>query len=229
MTYPTLVAGRWKKTTIGLLAAASLSGCGDELVSPHHGGHVPHDGDPWTTVVEREFAVENLAFVRIVDFVGEIRYRTGAPGIVRVVATERARSASDVARIRLAMGPRGSGFEIVAENPENVNDASVDLEILAPPGATPLIDAGVGAIDYRGRPTGSCRLAVGVGSVTATLVGSVNVVVDLGVGIGSIVLGLPLDDVVSVGPNRIEGRIGTGADGSLQVRAGVGDISLSRP
>jgi hypothetical protein len=67
------------------------------------------------------------------------------------------------------------------------------------PCARPQIATGVGDITYQGRPKGRCCFATAVGSVILRLPHTVNIMVDLVTGVGSIVFEFPVDGEIGLG------------------------------
>jgi hypothetical protein len=205
-----------------------VAGCDDNPVSPIDGSRPGIEDNRFTDVTEDRFTVDSAATVRVYDFVGRVTYRIGEAGTVRVVVTKRVAFRSDLDRIEVQMTAHPAGLDIRAENPVNLQRASVDLEITAPADAIPQVNLGVGEIDYRGSPRGTCRFRTGVGSIRLGLRADVNITVNLSAGVGSISLGIPVDGVISYHPSVVRGRIGHGGEGYLHANAGVGSIYLSR-
>jgi hypothetical protein len=222
-TYRAFSAGNLRVVVLIVCFVVPIVGCYESPTSPCHSCWDDH-----TAVVEREFTVDYGATVWVDDFVGRVTYRTGGAGTVRVVATKRAERRSDLDCIALSMNKRAGGVDIRAENPEDIHDASVDLEITAPADATPRMDVGVGDIEYRGRPRGACRFATSVGSVRLRLPTDVSITVELSAAVGSIFLDFAIDGVVTSHPSYVNGRIGRGDDGDVCASTSVGNISLIR-
>jgi len=218
-------ASRLVLAALCTLLLVALAACDEDPVSPHRHGW---SGDGQTSdVLEREFSVAAGATIRVNDFVGEVEYRTGAAGVVRVVATMHAPIGVSTDVLLLTTHVDGSGVEVIAENPDEIRNASVDLSITAPADAIPDVAVGVGGIDYRGRPAGPCRFSIGVGEILLALPVNADAALSLEVGVGSIRLGRALDDVTFAGPNRLSGRLGRGVGGSIRASVGVGDIRLA--
>lgn len=203
-----------------------LVGCDDTITSPCYECEPIEWGYEYTRVVQREFSVGDGATILVDDFAGNVTYRVGPAGAVRVVASLRSARNRDLDRIVLSMVSHQSGVDIRAENPDRARNVSVDLEITAPASASPLIGLGAGNIDYRGRPRGSYRFSTGVGSIRLKLPSDVDVVVELSVAVGSIFLGFPLNGAVSNPPGYVRGRIGDGGDGDIEAGVAVGSISV---
>lgn len=206
----------------------SGAGCSDNTISPCIDCDPYHGSGKFTRVVEEQFTVAEGAVAKVDDFAGRVIYRTGGSGTLRVVATLRAASRSDLDRIDVSMIVLEDGVEIRAENPDDLDRVSVDLEITAPADAIPEIDTGVGVIDYRGRPTGNCHFEIVAGSIEIRLPADVDVAVDLSAGVGSISLAFPVDGWVSKHPSVVQGKIGDGGGGEIYARTSVGNIYLLR-
>jgi DUF4097 and DUF4098 domain-containing protein YvlB len=89
------------------------------------------------------------------------------------------------------------------------------------------LDTGAGSIVYEGRPRGLCRFETGAGSIELILPADVQVDVDLDTGVGRVDLG-GFDVTGDVSSSQVEGRIGSGQDGSISASTGAGSIALSR-
>ncbi|MCA9726204.1 MAG: hypothetical protein KC729_00870 [Candidatus Eisenbacteria bacterium] len=166
------------------------------------------------------------ATVTVTDFVGSIRYRTGESGTVRVSATKRAASRSDLHRIDLTMIETAHGIEVKARNPENTRDTSVDLEVTTPEVTNPQVTVGVGDILYGGRPEGWCSFEAGVGTIRLWLSDDIDIEVDLTSGVGTITSELPIRGASSSVPAMVKGTIGDGTGGHIHATTGVGNIQL---
>jgi hypothetical protein len=160
------------------------------------------------------------------NFAGKVTFRTGSNAIVKVKAIKRAAYRSDLSCIDVEISAYQNEVRIRTDNPRNLNNVSVDLEITAPPGARPQIVTGVGDITYQGYPRGRCCFTTGVGSIFLRLHRNINIMVNLVAGIGSIVLGFPVEGEVGLG--CVRGMIGSGAEGSVYASTGVGSIQLIR-
>lgn len=206
-----------------LLLAIPVLGCNGGSTSPC----IDCDGRVFD-VLEESLPVGEAASITVDNFTGKVTYRTGEPGRVRVVATRRATSQSDLESLEVNVMSYQSDIEVMTENPMNLKQTSVDLEITAPADAMPLVNTAVGEIDYKGRPTGFCRFATGVGSIRLRLPTDVNVALDLSTGVGSIHMRFPVIGEVSSQPSFVRGRIGHGGDGQIEAATAVGSIYVVR-
>jgi hypothetical protein len=204
-----------------LMAAA---GCGDDPVAPCLDCG---DGTSYVQVMQRDFTVESAATVEVENFTGKVTYRIGDAGAIHVKATRRAQRQGHLDDIDVEWIHGAGGIRIVATNPEQHRNASVDFEITAPADAVPHISTAVGDIDYRGRPTGNYHFRTGVGTIRLRLPATVNLIVDLSAAVGSIYLGIPVDGSVST-RHLVRGRIGNGDEGSVHASTAVGSIHLIR-
>jgi hypothetical protein len=151
--------------------------------------------------------------------------RSGAAGTVQVVATKWAQREEDLPHINIEMTEVPGGVNITADNPQNLDDVSVDIEVTAPPDIRPTFATGVGSVSYEGRGEGECLFGSGVGSITLKLPADINAEVQLSVGVGSIYVEFPV--VGQITQQSVVGTIGTGADGQINASAGVGSISMT--
>ncbi len=204
---------------IGLL----LVGCEDSPVSPCF--DCGSDGR-YIEIEEQSFVVGDAATVTVDNFVGRVTCRPGEAGTIHVKATKRVAFQSDLERIRVDMIADASSVEVRTENPENLKQASVDLEITAPADARLQIDNGIGNIDYQGRPRGFCRFSAAIGSVTLRLDADTAVTLELTTGTGIISLDFPVEGFIQ--PHRVRGWIGKGDEGSVYACTAVGNIYLVR-
>lgn len=140
------------------------------------------------------------------------------------MVTRWARRVEDLSKIDVELKEVTGGVSIVTDNPLQLSNVSVDLEITAPPDMRPDIRNGVGATSYEGRAGGVCRFSTGVGNITLRLPADVNVEVDLSAGVGSVTVGFPVTGQVS--QHVVIGTIGTGTDGEIYAQAGVGSITV---
>jgi hypothetical protein len=201
----------------------SILGC-DDSVSPCHDCSWTDSGERVSEIIARSFVVDDGATIEVDNFAGRVSYRTGPGDTVRVRAIKRTVHRAELDRIDVEMSTVQGGLRIRTENLDDLKNVSVDLEVTAPESAQPRLITGVGAIDYQGRPDGNCVFTAGVGSITLRLSPDVSIVVDLSVGVGSIVVHFNVEGSVRVG--CVNGRIGGGYDGAVHATTGVGHIRL---
>jgi hypothetical protein len=79
---------------------------------------------------------------------------------------------------------------------------------------------------YEGRGEGQCRFTMAAGTITLKLPTDLNAEIYLSVGAGSIRMDFPVTG--QVGDDLIDGIIGTGADGRIEVRVAAGSIIVMR-
>lgn len=209
-------------TAAVMLLLLGVAGCHDPV------GPDDRDDGSYAQVLDQTFVVEGAVVVDVDDFTGNVTWRTGEPGVIRVRATRRASRLAHLERIDVRMTPYEGGLHITAKNPEHVEDVSVDFEITAPPEAVPRIDIGVGNVDYRGPLQGDCHFRTGVGSIRLRVPPDMNVMIELSAAVGAIFLAVPMDDVVSRGGHYVWGRMGSGEDGDVHADTAVGNIYLVR-
>ena len=191
-----------------------LSGCGDDSTS------TPVQG--FSERLEESFTVADLSALNVSNFAGEAIVRQGSAGVINVVATKRAARAEDLDQIDVQMLALQNGVEVSATNPLQLTQVSVDFEIKAPLDVQPTIQVAAGSIDYEGSGIGLSSLTTAAGSVTVRLPADVNVEVLLTVGAGTISVGFPVVGLVE--DQRIDGIIGTGVDGRIEVSVAAGEI-----
>ena len=91
---------------------------------------------------------------------------------------------------------------------------------------TTRLDTGAGNIDYQGAPQGECRFETGAGNIKLALPAAPNVQVDLQTGVGNIDVEFAVDGQVS--RQRVQGVIGSGAQGAIYAQTGAGNIDVVR-
>ena len=127
--------------------------------------------------------------------------------------------------LMVMMAALPNGVEVSATNSLQLTQVSVDFEITAPLDVQSVIQVAAGSIDYEGSGIGQSSLTTAAGSVTVRLPANVNVEVILTVGAGTITIGFPVVGLVE--DQRIDGIIGTGTDGRIEVRVAAGGIVVS--
>jgi len=178
-------------------------------------------------VVRQSFAFGDTSRVTVQDFVGKITIQPGSSDSIHVVATKYAEATQGLGSIQLMMTQQAVGLLVVAENPLNLSNASVDIEITAPPEARFDANTGVGDVIFAGRPRGSNASSTGVGSLVFTMPADVNLAFDLRLGVGQFVVEFNYNPEQASG-NYLKGTIGSGDEGSIRAQTGVGDIRLLR-
>jgi hypothetical protein len=88
------------------------------------------------------------------------------------------------------------------------------------------LDAGAGSIRYQGTPQGNCRFETGAGNIALELPADPDVRVNLQTGAGKVDVDFDVDGRVS--GRKVQGVIGSGAQGEIYARAGAGNIALVR-
>jgi hypothetical protein len=92
--------------------------------------------------------------------------------------------------------------------------------------STARLDTGAGSIDYQGTPQGECRFETGAGNIVLTLPADPDVQVDLETRTGVIDVAFAVDGQVS--RQKVEGVIGSGAQGTIYADTGTGNIDVVR-
>jgi hypothetical protein len=172
------------------------------------------------------YSVGDSVTVRIDDFVGGLTINAGGKDSVRVNFTKWAGRESDLARISLSMTQVSNEIEIVGANPAHLNDASVDIEVDAPPGSELILRVGVGNIKSFIRPAGNCRFEVGPGNILLELPGDMGATVYLSTGVGMVSVEFPVDG--SVTKTMVDGTIGAGDEAEIWAHTAVGSILVAR-
>lgn len=195
--------------------------------------------------VEQTFEVGETPYLDLTNFAGTVNIRSGEDNLIRIVATKKAPSSSALDRINVSMDREGDRVTVSTTKRNNLSNASVDLEIVAPSRTELELVTGAGAIDIRDI-SGSIDAHSGAGTITVTgTSGSVRLGTGAGTiqyqgtpsgycsfetGAGEIRLRLPADPDVRVDLNTGLGSIDLGydVDGSIsprEVRGIIGDGS----
>jgi hypothetical protein len=164
--------------------------------------------------------------LEVENFAGSISLVPGASGVIEVKATKRAATEADLAQIDIVTVESQRLLKVRCAKPDELTDAAVDLEIAAPVLVQLVVETGVGDIDYEGTGTGRCRFKTRAGSITRRLPDTAKAYVELGTGVGDVDTEFAVDGFVL--NQSVSGIIGTGRDGDIRARTGVGDISLCR-
>jgi hypothetical protein len=199
-----------------MLVLLSALGCEDEPTAT--------SAERYSETVEGSFAVGDSSTLTIQDFVGSVVVRPGESGLIQVSAVKWAERQEDLEEIDVEMSMMQGSVQILCDNPSDLDNVSVDLEVTTPADTRPTLTIGVGSTRYEGRAEGECHFETGVGSIRLALPADVNVSVQLGVGVGSIEVGFPV--IGQVSGTSVNGIIGTGLDGEIDAHVGVGSIVL---
>jgi len=132
--------------------------------------------------VEQTFEVGETPYLDVSNFAGTVTVRPGEDNLIRVVATKRASSTSALGRITVGMSEQRDRVTVRTQKPNSLGNASVELEIVAPPGTELELHTGAGTIEIRGM-TGSINAHSGAGTI---VVAGASGPVRLGTGAGSI-------------------------------------------
>ncbi len=103
--------------------------------------------------IERSFAVGNAPTLHIDAQVGNVTVRPGNEGTIQVVAVKKTSARSDLDRVEISFVERAGGLEIRVRlsGPRLlVRNASVDLEIVAPPATRLDLEADLANVDING-------------------------------------------------------------------------------
>jgi len=193
-------------------------------------------------VIERSFEVGAAPSLEIDDFAGTVTVRAGGPGTIQVVATRRASNRSRLEQIQVDMTEQGGGLLIKAQKPAGFGNASVDLEISAPPDSRLTVRTGAGNVDVQS-VAGPVTANSGAGNIEIegvpgeievhTGAGNVRVVgaagpVRLNTGVGNIDYdGVPKGECrFESGVGNIQLRMPAGVNVRVDLTTGVGNIGL---
>ena len=175
--------------------------------------------------VEQSFSVGETPYLDIDNFAGRVSIRAGEGNVIRVVATKKAFGESALDRISVSMREEEDGVFIRTTKGNNLNNASVDLEIVVPPDTDLELNTGAGSIEIRDM-TGSIDAHSGAGSIT---VRDARGPVQVGVGAGSIQYrGVPVGRCrFETGAGEISIRLPAEPDVRLDLSTGWGSIDVN--
>jgi hypothetical protein len=176
--------------------------------------------------IARSFEVGAEPVLEVDAFVGTIIVRPGEEGVIEVVATKKARRAPYLAEIGLEMHERAGGLAIRTTGPRarGRSNASVDLEITAPPGTRLELNAAVGNVDVRGM-VGDIRAHVATGNID---VRAAEGVAQLDVGAGNVhYRGQPAGACTfSAGAGNVTVELAADTDARIHLQTGVGKVEV---
>jgi hypothetical protein len=86
------------------------------------------------------------------------------------------------------------------------------------------LESAAGVVDYQGVPKGDCHFGTAAGSISLDLPADADVAVDLRAKIGAVDAACDVEGTTT--GRRVEGTIGSGAQGTVTARATVGDIDM---
>jgi hypothetical protein len=190
---------------------------------------------------EQTFGVGKAPYLDLTNFAGTVRVRAGEDDLIRIVATKRASGTSALDRINVSMSKDQDRVTVRTTKRNNLSNASVDLEIVAPARTELKLVTGAGTIDIR-ELSGPIDAHTGAGTIVVTgTTGAVQLGTGAGTiqyqgtpagycsfetGAGDIRLSLPADPDVRVDLNTGLGSIDLGfeVDGSTSPREVSGVI-----
>jgi len=174
--------------------------------------------------VEEVFETGEAPYLDVVNFAGGITVRAGEGNTMRIVATKWATRSSALDRISVTMTEEQNQITVRTKTANNLGNAYVELEIIAPPGTVLKLRTGAGTIELRGI-TGSTDAHTGAGAIAvAGAAGPVR----LGTGAGSIQYqGTPAGYCsFETGAGEIQIRLPANPDVRLELGVGLGNIDV---
>jgi hypothetical protein len=118
-----------------------------------------------TERIEKSFEVGAEPSLEVDNFAGTVTIRAQEGNSIEVVATKRAQSTRDLDRIQVEMEQQPGKLVIHTQKPNTQDNATVKLEIAAPPGTRLVMRSGAGTVDVRGIQA-SLEVWNGAGTVT---------------------------------------------------------------
>jgi len=103
-----------------------------------------------TERIEKTFEVGGEPSLEVVNFAGTVTIRAQEGNSIEVVATKRVQHTYDLGRISVEMEQQPGRLVIRTEKPNNLNNATVTLEIAAPIGTRLVMRSGAGTVEVRG-------------------------------------------------------------------------------
>lgn len=174
--------------------------------------------------VEQTFSVGESPYLDLSNFAGTVRIRAGEDNTIRIVATKKAPGSSALDRINVNMDQEGDRVTVKTTKRNNLSNASVDLDIVAPRGTELQLVTGAGTVDVRDI-TGRINAQTGAGTIT---VAGAAGPVQLRTGAGSIQYqGTPLGHCsFDNGAGDIRLRLPADPDVRVDLSTGLGSIDL---
>ena len=174
--------------------------------------------------VEQSFGVGEAPYLDISNFAGTVSVRAGEDNLIRIVATKKAPGSTALDRVNVQMSKEGDRVTVTTTKRNNLNNASVDLDIVAPPGTHLELITGAGTIDVR-NITGRINAQTGAGTIMVA--GAANSV-QLRTGAGSIQYeGTPAGHCsFDNGAGDIVLRLPAEPDVRVDLSTGLGSIDL---
>jgi DUF4097 and DUF4098 domain-containing protein YvlB len=168
--------------------------------------------------VEQAFNVGEAPDLRIDSFAGSVTVQAGRAGEIRVVATKRVSGVGNLDRIQVDLAQQANGVVVTTRTRPGLNNASVQLEITAPPGTRLDLHTGAGSVEVSGLRS-DVKADSGAGSLTLS---DLSGAIDAHSGAGSITLRNVSGGIVAdSGAGSIEVR---GGDGRADLHTGAGSI-----
>jgi len=172
------------------------------------------------------FQVGGSVSLRVDHFAGGVTINTGAANGVRVDYTKWASHVSDLAEINIAASQVGDSITVVASNPSNLKQASVDFEFAVPSESELVLAVSAGNIESYIRPAGKCSLIVAAGNILIELPSDIGAIVHLSVGAGNVSVDFPVNGGVT--STAVEGTIGAGDEVEIWGAVAAGNIQIIR-
>ncbi|MFN2241293.1 MAG: DUF4097 family beta strand repeat-containing protein [Anaerolineae bacterium] len=174
--------------------------------------------------VEQTFSVGEAPYLDLSNFAGTVSVRAGEDNLIRIIATKKAPGSSALDRVNVSMDKEGDRVTVTTTKRNNLSNASVDLDIAAPPGTQLELITGAGTIDVRDI-TGPIDAQTGAGTI---MVAGAASSVQLRTGAGSIQYqGTPAGHCsFDNGAGDIVLRLPTEPDVRVDLSTGLGSIEL---
>lgn len=178
-----------------------------------------------TERVDETFEIGATPRLELDSFAGNVTVRVGESDTIRVVATKKARTRSNLERIDIEWSEREGELRIQASHSQRIaSNMSVEFEITAPAGTRLNLDVGAGNIQVE-NVTGEIDAHTGAGEIETW--GSTGRV-SLDTGAGNITYqGRPQGDCTfETGAGNITLRLSAEADVEVDLGTGVGIIDV---
>jgi hypothetical protein len=176
--------------------------------------------------IVRSFEVGAEPVLEVNAHAGTIVIRPGEEGVIKVVATRKARRDPTLAAIGIEMHERANGLAVRTTAPRgrDKGNTAVDLEISAPPGTRLELHAAVGNVDVRGM-VGDIRARVDLGNID---VHAAEGVAHLDVGAGNVQYrGRPAGACTfEAGAGNVMVELAADTDARVDLMTGVGEVDV---
>ena len=211
-----------KTIAIAVVFALLVAGCSDDPITTATSSKDPYK---YSSSQDYTYSVGDHPLIVAETFIGSIDFNEADQSDVDIRITKWADDESNLELLDISLNQVDSQINVVAANPENLDNVAVDIEITGPPESLLDLATDIGQIFCSGQPGDTWDAESGIGSVKLVVPAGVNIAVELIAGVGSVEIDFDVDGEVS--DKQVIGTIGSGDEGEITAYVGVGSISLT--